>query len=154
MKLTAEIVSIIRDSPESNGALARRFGVAKQTISKVRKGLIHRIPDSEDEARAGRVRMMQHEAVVRAILSRSPDVPHMVVAADLGIHRDTVRKVRYGLQWSNVLPDLERLDPDQAGARCWACVQWTGDRCGLGIPECATEGHTWARGCGAFSQGR
>ena len=91
---------------------------------------------------------------VRAILERSPLEPHAAVAQSLGLSRHTVREVRYGLQWAEVLPELPRLDPATRGATCYQCCHWeaSDDRgaCGLGLPEAATDGHQYARGCGAY----
>ena len=55
MKLTPEDVAIIRASTESGGALARRFGVAKQTISNIRLGITHKLPGMEliDRSQSG-----------------------------------------------------------------------------------------------------
>lgn len=44
-KLTPEAVATIRTSLESNAALGRQFGVSKQTISQIRLGLTHKLPE-------------------------------------------------------------------------------------------------------------
>ena len=44
-KLSAEAVAAIRTSPESKAALGRQFGVSKQTISQIRLGLTHKLPE-------------------------------------------------------------------------------------------------------------
>ena len=44
-KLSAEAVATIRVSPESNAVLGRQFGVSKQTISQIRLGITHRLPE-------------------------------------------------------------------------------------------------------------
>lgn len=93
---------------------------------------------------------------VRAILERSPLEPHAAVAEALGLHRETVRKIRFGIQWPDVLPGLPRLDPAASGANCYRCCHWSqspGDdpgTCTLGIPEAVTDGQLYARGCGAY----
>lgn len=104
----------------------------------------------------------QREQCVRAILSFPAGVRHAVIAAQTGINRETVRRVRYGRLWAQVLPELARLEPETTLDRCQQCVQFIPcrssvegirrGRCALGIPECVTEGPTWARGCGAFSR--
>jgi hypothetical protein len=54
-KLTPEAVATIRTSLESNGALGRRFGVSKQTISQIRQGITHKLPGMEliDRSQSG-----------------------------------------------------------------------------------------------------
>ena len=79
--------------------------------------------------------------------------PHNVVGAALGLSRQTVRKVRFGLQWPEVLPHLERLEITKQGAYCYRCIHWSRDGagcCSLGIPEATIDGQLYARGCGAF----
>ena len=139
-----EVVAEIRASAEPGSAIARRLGYSRQTVSKIRSGQIH--------ADNGQAR----EALVRNILSRSPLETHAAIAERLGCHRETVRKVRLGLQWPDILPDLPRLDPATSGANCYLCCHWRrgkGDdpgACSLGIPEAATDGQLYARGCGAY----
>ena len=104
----------------------------------------------------GRLCGDQRAEAVRAILSRSPLETHAAIADALGLHRETVRKIRFGIQWPDVLPGLPRLDPATIGANCYLCCHWRqaqGDdpgACSLGIPEAATDGQLYARGCGAY----
>lgn len=140
--------------------MASQFGVSKQTISQVRLGYIHQPRAEREDGKVrdgldGGLRLNQQEAAVRAILERSPAESHQSVAAALGLHRATVRKVRFGLQWQDVLPELERLDEAHSGAYCYRCTHWSekgNGFCTLEIPEAALEGHLAARGCGAFSR--
>ena len=146
--LSREVVAFIRSSPETGAAIARRLGIARQTVSKIRTGKTH-----QDEGKPTR------EATVGAVLSQPPDFSLVQISEITGIDRDTVRRIRLGLIWSDVLPDMERMTAEKSSRRCWSCVQWvppsgTGrehryGRCHLGIQE-ATETQTWARGCGAF----
>lgn len=142
--LPRETVRLIRACAEPVSAIARRLGVSKQTVSKIRKGQIHR---GDGESR---------EELVRSILSRSPLETHAAIAEQLGCHRETVRLVRFGRRWADVAPELERLDPAASGANCYLCCHWRqggGDNpgaCTLGIPEAATDGQLYARGCGAY----
>ena len=139
-----EVVAEIRASAEPVNATARRLGVSQQTVSKIRGGQIH--------ADNGQAR----ETLVRNILSRSPLETHAAIAERFGCHRETVRLVRFGRRWADVAPDLERLDPAASGANCYLCCHWSqgdGDNpagCTLGIPEAATDGQIYARGCGAY----
>ena len=93
----------------------------------------------------------QRAAKVLAVLSQSPSLGHCETAALAGVDRDTVRRIRFGLKWDDVLPELPRIDPATWAAHCSDCVHWETDgRCMLGIPECKSEGGNWARGCAAF----
>ena len=146
--LSPEVVASIRASTESGAAIARRLGIARQTVTKIRTGKTH-----QDQRRPTR------EATVRAVLSQPPNLSLAEISEITGIDRDTVRRIRLGLIWSDVLRDMERMTAEESSRRCWSCVQWvppsgTGrehryGRCHLGIQE-ATETQTWARGCGAF----
>lgn len=115
---------------------------------------------------SGLLPLEERQARVRAVLSLPFTMTHLAVAEATGISRETVRRIRFGLDLCDIYPEMPRLDPLTASARCWQCVHWQcradrpgwdapepGDkagRCLLGIPECRSEGHVWARGCGAF----
>jgi len=141
--LSPEIVAAIRASTESGSTIAKRLGICRQTVSRIRNGRSHADPGESSQAR---------ESTVRAILSQSPALTHGDTAALAGVGRNTARLVRLGFKWADVLPELPRLDPTTWNATCLQCTQWEtdGGRCVLGIPECKSEGPTWARGCGAF----
>jgi hypothetical protein len=97
--------------------------------------------------------------MVRRVLSQPPDWSFSRIAAATGIKRDAVRRIRLGLRYPQVLPEMARMTLEESRRQCSGCVQWEGpvgpggsDRygsCKLGIPE-ATETQTWARGCGAY----
>ena len=135
--VSPEIVAAIRASTESGSTVARRLGICRQTVSRIRNGKSHADPGESRQAR---------ESTVRAILSQSPALTHGDTAALAGVGRNTARLVRLGLQWADVLPELPRLDPTTWKATCLQCSQWEadGERCMLGIPECKSEGPTWA----------
>lgn len=147
-RFTRDEIEAIRSSPETNAELARQFQVSRQCISKIRLNKTHSPAVVERDTKKA-------EAVVRAILARPADQSHQSVARALGLSRETVRKVRYGLQWADLAPELERLDQASQGAFCSWCVHWkaagTGS-CTLGIPEAVSEGQLHARGCGAFKR--
>jgi hypothetical protein len=142
--LPREVVAEIRASAEPPVAIARRLGISRQTVAKVRSGQIH-----QDNGQA-------REALVRNILSRSPLEAHAAIAERFGCNRETVRDVRFGLQWADVAQELERLDlAAYNGATCYRCIhgQPSGENrgsCILGIPESAIDGPLYARGCGAY----
>jgi hypothetical protein len=141
--LPPEVVAEIRASAEPPVAIARRLGIARQTVSKIRSGEIHR-----DDGQS-------RDALVRNILSRSPLETHAAIAERFGCHRETVRLVRFGQRWADVAQELERLDPATSGATCYRCVHGrpaseNHGPCILDIPEAAIDGPLYARGCGAY----
>ena len=142
-QLSPEVVAAIRASAEPGSTIARRLGICRQTVSKIRTGKSHTNPGESSQTR---------EATVRAVLTQSPALGHTEAAALAGVGLDTARRVRLGLKWTDVLPELPRIDPATWRASCLQCSQWEadGDRCMLGIPECKSEGVAWARGCGAY----
>jgi hypothetical protein len=146
--LSPEIVAEIRSSTETGGAIGRRLGIARQTVSKIRTGKTH-----QDDDR------LTPEQMVWRVLSQPPHLSLAQIAELTGIKPDAARRIRLGIRFRDVLPDLPRMTLEESRRRCQNCVQWnppaeTGraNRCGscdLGIEE-ATETQTWARGCGAY----
>jgi biotin operon repressor len=142
-------VAAIHASSESGAAIARRLGIARQTVTKIRTGKTHQ----DDGSR------LSPEEMVRLVLSQPPNWNLSQIAELTGISRDTVRKIRLGIRYPQVLSELPRMTAEESRRRCRGCVQWvppsgTGrehryGRCHLGIAE-ATETQTWARGCGAY----
>lgn len=108
----------------------------------------------------------KREEITRAVLNAPIELSHKRLALQLGINRELVRMIRYGLTYTNVLPDLLRLEPDQPRRRCDQCVHWVAERlrkrnenqedirrlghCSLGIPE--ADNLRYGRGCGAFAK--
>ena len=107
--------------------------------------------------------------LVRAILEAPCEQPHVAVGDQLGVNRETVRRVRFGFLWKKVLPELERLEVGDGlqgrNHTCEQCTHWKPGRfayyergvrtrgigqCTLGIPESVNL--KFARGCGAFTQ--
>jgi transposase-like protein len=146
--LSPEIVAAIRASSEPGATIARRFGIARQTVHKIRTGKTHQ-----------GARRPSVEAKVRAVLTQPPNLSLAEISELTGIHPDLVRRIRLGLIHADVLPEMHRMTAEESSRRCWSCVQWVPPsgigrehrygRCHLGIQE-ATETQTWARGCGAF----
>jgi hypothetical protein len=89
------------------------------------------------------------EAIVRAVLTAPPGMSNQATADATGCNRESVRRIRLGILWGDVLPRLPRFTAANYTARCTACVQWTGETCGLEIPE-AAENPRYARECSAF----
>ena len=148
--LSPEIVAEIRSSPETGGAIGRRLGIPRQTVSKIRTGKTHQ--DIDDR--------LTPEEMVRRVLSQPPHLSLAQIADLTGIKADAARRIRLGIRFRDVLPDLPRMTLEQSRRRCQNCVQWVPPdssgrlrrcgRCHLEIEE-ATETQTWARGCGAYS---
>jgi transcriptional regulator with XRE-family HTH domain len=147
--IAPEIVATIRSSPEGGSALARRLGISRQTVAKIRAGQIHSSAPKTTS-----------EELIRQVLAQPPDVSLVEIAKLTGLSKDVVRRIRLGLRFKDVAPDLPRMTLEESQRRCYDCVQWEGPigpggadrygRCHLGIPE-ATESQTWARGCGAYA---
>ena len=147
--LRPEVVAEIRNSSEPDSVIAQRFGIAKQTVQKIQAGKIH-----------NGIKRTTSEESIRQVLAQPPDMSLADIAELVGIDRDTARKIRLGLRFAHVAPELPRMTLEESRRRCWACVQWEAPRgqggsdrfgsCHLGIPE-AQESQTWARGCGAFA---
>ncbi len=147
--LSPEVVAEILASTETGGAIERRTGIPRQTVSKIRTGKLLADNDSR----------LSPEEMVRRVLSQPPDWSLAQIAAATGIKPDAARRIRLGIRYPDVLPELPRMTLEESRRRCANCVQWDAPsgsgrehrygRCHLGIEE-ATETQTWARGCGAY----
>jgi len=141
-------VAEILSSTETGVAIANRLGIHRATVMRIRTGKRH-----ADDSR------LTPEEMVRRVLSRPPDWSLSQIAAATGIEREKARRIRLGIRYPDVLPELPRMTLEESRRRCANCVQWEdpagpggSDRygsCKLGIPE-ATETQTWARGCSAY----
>ena len=102
----------------------------------------------------------EREALTIAVLEAPIELSHGAVGKRVGLHRDTVRQVRYGIINRDVAVHLQRLEPGTFGRVCTGCVHFNRysararnqgghvGECGLGFVE--AEDLTYARGCGAF----
>ena len=103
----------------------------------------------------------EREALTIAVLEAPLEMSHSAVATQVGVHRDTVRQVRYGIINRDCAVHLQRLEPGTFERICPGCVHFIrypasqsrtqGDRvgeCGMGFVE--AEDFNYARGCGAF----
>ena len=119
--------------------------------------------------RQGGKTLAEREELTIAVLNAPANQTHRAVGESLGISRETVRRVRYGIMWASIRPDIERLTQTLGtpgrGTRCDQCVHWKPERirdrshgsdmkrlgiCTLGIPESISP--LYARGCGAFME--
>jgi hypothetical protein len=71
------------------------------------------------------------------------------VADELGINPSTVQKIRAGITWSHVFPDVPRpgLGVKRIGPSCRDCVHYLRDACSLQFPEFNEVGPRAARYC-------
>ena len=118
---------------------------------------------------AGEFDEVRKAELVKAILDAPCEQGHVTIGDQLGLNRETVRRVRFGYLWKNVLPELERLEIGTGGSarirNCEQCVHWKPGRidflehgvrtrrtgvCTLDIPESIHP--KYARGCGAFME--
>lgn len=83
----------------------------------------------------------QREQIVRLCLTADPTTSHVelskaISAMGLTCSKETVRKIRVGIAWANLLPELPR-GTHNFGRRCWNCrfVSDDNSHCTLGIPE-------------------
>ena len=110
--LSPEIVAEIRSSSETGGAIARRLGIARQTVSKIRTGKTH-----QDDK-------LTPEEMVRRVLSQPPHLSLAQIAELTGIKPDAARRIRLGLRYRDVLPEIPRMTLEESRRRCQNCVQW------------------------------
>jgi len=146
--LSPAVVAEILSSTETGVAIAKRLGIHRATVMRIRTGKRH-VDDSR----------LTPEEMVRRVLSQPPDWSLSQIAAATGIERDAARRIRLGIRYPDVLPELPRMTLEESRRRCANCVQWNAPSgsgrehrygsCNLGIAE-ATETQTWARGCGAY----
>ena len=104
--------------------------------------------------------LAEREALTIAVLGAPIEMSHAAVGQRVGLHRDTVRQVRYGIINADVATHLPRLEQGTFAQVCTTCVHFTrypprsrtqGDRvgeCDMGFAEAADL--NYARGCGAF----
>jgi hypothetical protein len=108
--------------------------------------------------------LAEREAIALAVLTAPCETPTAVLAHRVGLSRETVRCIRIGKLYAELLPHLPRIDPDAMQRSCLDCQLFSsrpsrlrGDdgsdvrsfgSCSIDIPEAANI--HFARGCGAF----
>ena len=102
----------------------------------------------------------EREAMTRAILEAPIEMSHQAIAVKVGLQRETVRKIRYGIVNADLLPELPRLELGALTRSCTDCIHFKrhvirtrvkGERigfCQLDFVE--GEDLAYARGCAAF----
>lgn len=110
--------------------------------------------------------------IVRAILTSSAGCA--ALGKQYNVSRETVRRIRYGYTYLNVLPDLPRWEEPKPRERsvvynrtCWKCIhsafyferkndKWKSTArkpaCALGLPDPLEEGARFARWCAAYAE--
>jgi hypothetical protein len=88
------------------------------------------------------------EDLVRLLLNRR-DLSHSAASRQHGVSRETVRQVRLGILHATLCPELPRWK-SPSEITCRACSHWSGDRCGMGLPDPLEEGVAFASDCALF----
>lgn len=88
------------------------------------------------------------EDLVRLLLNRR-DLSHSAASRQNNVSRETVRQVRLGILHGTLCPELPRWK-SPSEITCRACSNWSGDRCGMGLPDPLEEGVAFASDCALF----
>ena len=67
----------------------------------------------------------EREALTRTVLESPASWTLQRVADHVGIHKDTVRRIRYGLMNADVAVDLPRFSPEIMRRSCTRCLHFT-----------------------------
>lgn len=100
--------------------------------------------------------------ITRIVLESPIEMSHQKIADKVGLQRETVRQIRYGIINADVAVELPRFAPNALNRRCSQCRFFLPENhrkreganhiplpvCDLGIDESRLL--TYARGCGAF----
>lgn len=117
-------------------------------------------------ARIFAARRVTDEAIVEALTS--PDCTNRQVGARVGLHEETIRRIRTGELYPDVRPDLPRLPANRRRRNtmsCWNCVHrrvFYEERkdgkystrasvcCGIGLPDPGLHGPRFAKDCAIY----
>jgi hypothetical protein len=106
----------------------------------------------------------EREEIIRFILDSPIELSSNNIGAEVGMNRETIRRIRVGILWPEILPQKPRVTSEQMKLRCNQCLHYVEvqkreivdgvdfrhkGRCTLGIPEASEI--IFARGCGAFT---
>jgi len=97
--------------------------------------------------------MQCSEEVVLAVLNAPIEMASRALGERYGVCRETVRKIRFGISFAHLFPEIERLTTEQMAQSCNNCIFFVrkskrNASCNLGFPESANP--KFARGCGAY----
>ncbi len=87
---------------------------------------------------------------VRAIIGSSES--HSALGRIYGCSRETIRQIRAGQLYRDVLPEGYRPPPGPGDPSCERCQEWRGDYCSLGFPDPIEEGVGFARDCSLYRE--
>lgn len=97
--------------------------------------------------------MFCSEETVWAVLNAPVESSSKVLGQEHGLCRETVRKIRLGMTFTNLFPEIERLTVEQMAQKCSNCKFFRRKSkrkvwCDFGYPEAVNL--KYARGCGAY----
>jgi hypothetical protein len=98
------------------------------------------------------MRRLFDAASVAAILA-SPE-SHRALGKVYGCSRETIRLIRMGRAYHDLLPDGYTPPPSSKDPNCERCKFWSGVDCGLGFPDPVEEGPWFAKDCSLFEKER
>ena len=94
------------------------------------------------------LRKITEEQVVMILES---DAPHAHLAREIGVSAESVRDVRKGVRYTDVRPDLPRMETYTGPRRfCKDCIQYLNSKCSLGFPEASK--NTYAQICSVYEE--
>lgn len=101
--------------------------------------------------------LAEREHIARVVLEAPIGLSLRKIARRVGIHPDSVRQIRYGIIYRDVLPELPRFAKGTAALACSGCTHHSRRTaedcsvvgvCDLGFPESSQPGY--ARECAAY----
>lgn len=109
------------------------------------------------------------ELIVQMLTETHLNHTQMAEKFNNGVHRETIRRIRHGLMYAEVRPDIPRWERPRrsfAATTCWNCVHvmpyyekkkdgTPSTRltvaCGIGLPDPLVHGAKFARECAIFT---
>ena len=102
-------------------------------------------PDADIE----QPRLRRFDAATVKKIRASPD-GRRILAQQYGCSEELIRAIRAGQVYRDLLPDGFRAPPKPGDPNCEHCLHWSVDACGMGFPDPAEEGPSFARDCSVF----
>jgi len=87
-----------------------------------------------------------------AAIIASPD-SHRALGKRHGVSGETIRQIRIGKIYRDLLPGNYRPPPKPGDPSCEHCRFWEVEQCGIGFPDPLEEGPGFARDCSLFAKG-
>jgi hypothetical protein len=76
---------------------------------------------------------------------------HRALGKLYGCSRETIRQIRVGKIYRDVLPEGYYPPPGPGDPSCERCQEWRGEACSLGFPDPIEEGLGFARDCSLYA---